>query len=514
MGLLGRNKSKSPGREQVKVNASDRYNAMHDPPPPPPTPPPSTSSRRSRPSSRGSSSSRPRGNATSTAGYQYALQAYSKTVDPNENSNVNIMPNIINNQSTANNAFVRQSQHIQGTSIPTSATNTYNRGNANRNGNGNGDNASPPQETLNAVHGGASLTYSNSESPDKTGYQHQQLNQQQQQDYNRHNSNYNNEYMQPQIQQQQPQQHLNINTNPNQILRSSSSMDDYGSSSDDDINPISPASSSSYSFPQYPGSPSTFLHQRKSNSKNHNHSNSNSLLPDYNYEPEMVDTTYAEHYGDAYTGKPIRYIYPQGYGSMRPRSRPWQIALVMFTVLAWLNVFIVGHCADRFESQNYNDDQYQNGNGNGNANDDDAAVIETKWCGNRNLYFTWVLSVALTGLSFAYCSIIGYVKARDFAVANGRSQPPGMVGKSDYYVQEELGSGAGLEAGVNFGNANGNSGSGFGGNAGEGEIGVTSYQNEAGVKVKQTIYQADGTPRFFGGQIYKPTQAAVSLTSR
>ena len=99
-------------------------------------------------------------------------------------------------------------------------------------------------------------------------------------------------------------------------------------------------------------------------------------------------------------------------------------------------------------------------------------------------------------------------------MANGRSQPPGMVGKSDYYVQEELGSGAGLEAGVNFGNANANSGSGFGGNAGEGGIGVTSYQNGAGVKVKQTIYQADGTPRFFGGQIYRPTQAAVSLTSR
>jgi hypothetical protein len=428
MGLLGRNKSKSPGREQVKVNASDRYNAMHDPPPPPPTPPPSTSSRRSRPSSRGSSSSRPRGNATSTAGYQYALQAYSKTVDPNENSNVNTMPSIVTskNQSTAN-AFVRQSQLAQGTSVPASlltsngninarATNAYSRGNANRNGNRN--NASPPQETLNAVHGGACLTYSNSGSPDKTGYQHQQLNQQQQQDYNRHNSNYNNEYMQPQTQPQQqqpqpqPQHHLNINTNPNPILRSSSSMDDCGPSSDDDINPISPASSSSYSFPQYPGSPSTFLHQRKSNSKNHNHnhSHSNSFLPDYNYEPEMVDTTYAEHYGDAYTGKPIRYIYPQGYGSMRPRSRPWQIALVMFIALAWLNVYIVGHCADRFESQNYNDDQYQNANDNDNynANDaDDAAVIETKWCGNRNLYFTWVLSVALTGLSFAYCSIIG-----------------------------------------------------------------------------------------------------------
>jgi len=30
-------------------------------------------------------------------------------------------------------------------------------------------------------------------------------------------------------------------------------------------------------------------------------------------EPEMVDTTYAEHYGELYTNKPIRYIYPEGY---------------------------------------------------------------------------------------------------------------------------------------------------------------------------------------------------------
>jgi len=523
---LLRKKPKSPAKEQGKVTVSDRYNAMQDPPPPPPPPPPSSAAPRPSSSSprRSTSSSRRRGNATSAAGYQYAVQAYGKTVDPKDNLNVNTMPTISSSKNTNNNhadqqhhqstttatsASVRQQSHIQGTSVPASllaskdninTSATYSRGNTNHN-----RNMASPQETLDEVHGISPLTYSHSESPDKTGYQHNQ----QQHDYDNHNSNYNNEYVQPQQQQQQQQhqqqQHhpLNINTNTNTNpteLQSSSTMDDYDSF-DDDLSPVSP-SSSSYSFPQYPGSPSTFLHQRKSNSNRHNHDHSKSFLPDYNYESEMVDTTYAEHYGDAYTGKPIRYIYPQGYGSMRPRSRPWQISLVMFTVLAWLNVFIVGHCADRFEAQNYNDDQYQNDDAN--ANDDDAVAIEAKWCGNRNLYFTWVLSVALTGLSFAYCSIIGYVKARDFAVANGRSQPPGMVGKSDYYVQEELGSGAELGAAINFGN----------GNAGEGGIGVTSYQNGAGVKVMQTIYQADGTPRFFGGQIYKPTQAAVSLTSR
>jgi len=185
---------------------------------------------------------------------------------------------------------------------------------------------------------------------------------------------------------------------------------------------------------------------------------------------------------------------------MRPRSRPWQIALILCAAFAWLNVFIVGHCSDRFDWEQYDDDKYQN-----QQIDDDAVKIETRWCGSRTLYFGWVLSVALTGLSCAYCSIIGYVKARDFAVANGRSQPPGMVGKSDYYVklEEELG----LEGSRRFG-GNGN---------GDSSAGYSSYQEDgSGNKgtMKKTIYQADGTPRFFGGQIYKPTQAAVSLTSR
>ncbi len=210
----------------------------------------------------------------------------------------------------------------------------------------------------------------------------------------------------------------------------------------------------------------------------------------------MVDVTYAEHYGDLYTGKPIRYIYPQGYGAMRPRSRPWQIALVSCGVCAWLNVFIVGHCSDRFDWEAYNDDQ-----GNNHYFDDDAMKIETRWCGSRPLYMMWFCSVIVTGLSCAYCSVIGYVKARDFAIANNRSQPPGMTGKSDYYVQleEEWR----IEGNRRFSKKDG---------------GYTTYQGDdmsaQESTLKKTIYQADGTPRFFGSQIYKPTQAAVSLTSR
>jgi hypothetical protein len=287
---------------------------------------------------------------------------------------------------------------------------------------------------------------------------------------------------------------------------SSSTMDDYRDSfsmEDDDNNTTRSYSSyhtspslaphpKSLSLPQYPGSPANSLHQRRQ-----------SLDLSKSQEPEMVDATYSEYYGALYTGKPIKYIYPQGYGSMRPRSTPWKISIILFGVFAWLNVFIVGHCANGFKWQQQNDDKYQNDNDGGQT--DDAVVMESRWCGSRTLYFTWVLSVALTGVSFAYCSIIGYVKARDFAVANGRSQPPGMVGKSDYYVQmEEVVQG--LEGGRRF------SGSGGGSFQGGGVSNANVSAN--GVPLKTTIYQADGTPRFFGGQIYKPTQAAVSLTSR
>jgi hypothetical protein len=471
MGFMGRRgKSKSPKKQRV---VSNDYNAM----------PSSIAASSSRSPGRNSN-----GNAASTAGYQYAMRDYKNSTDhANANANSNfkdgsqprqgIRP-IPTASSFLSPTATPLARNIQGTDVPAaslinssstnirSSSNNDDSGNYNANANTNTNAASSERhDNLNTIQG-ASLNYSESQSPKKSD-----------------NASYQ--------QQQQQREHSNLFQAHEHKVNSSSTMDDYLQSSSEDnflSSPISPASSS-YSFPQYPGSPATFLHQRK-----HNSSHSSA----YQYEPEMVDTTYSEHYGNAYTGNSIRYIYPQGYGSMRPRSRPWQIALIMFTVLAWLNVFIVGHCADRFDSQNYNDDKYQN------VNDDDAIVIETRWCGSRNLYFTWVLSVALTGLSFAYCSIIGYVKARDFAVANGRSQPPGMMGRTDYYVQEEF---SGNNMDVRFG--------GNGDEEIEGTGGVNSYQHgTAGTKVKQTIYQADGTPRFFGGQIFKPTQAAVSLTSR
>jgi hypothetical protein len=182
----------------------------------------------------------------------------------------------------------------------------------------------------------------------------------------------------------------------------------------------------------------------------------------------MPDSTYRESYGDAYVGAPIKYIYPSGYQSMRPRGGPWKLSIAICVLFTWLSIFIVGHCSDR-ASQSYYEQLH----------DDDLYVIETRWCGSRLLYLMWVMSMLITGLAAAYCSVIGYIKMRDFAVANTRSQPPGMVGKSDYYVS--------LSA---------------------------DNQSTASSSYQRTIYQADGEPQFWGGHIYRPTQAAVAVTNR
>lgn len=206
---------------------------------------------------------------------------------------------------------------------------------------------------------------------------------------------------------------------------------------------------------------------------------------DYPPSIEMPDATYEEEYGDAYIGGPIRYVYPSGYQSMRPRSGPWKLSIVICLLFTWLSVFIVGHCSDRVDSDV---SQY-----NQNEIDDDTLVIETRWCGSRLLYMMWVISMLVTGLAAAYCSIIGYIKVRDFAVANSRSQPPGMAGKTDFYAQ--------VDDAAPFPILESSS---------HGSFAPSHHKNHYHVP----IYQADGNPQFWGGHIYRPTQAAVAITSR
>lgn len=189
---------------------------------------------------------------------------------------------------------------------------------------------------------------------------------------------------------------------------------------------------------------------------------------------EMPESTYEEYYGEAYTGQPMKYIYPSGYQSMRPRSCPWKLSIIVCLSFTWLSIFIVGHCSDQVDQSQYRNDEI----------DDDGLVIDIRWCGSRPLYLMWVASMLITGLSAAYCSVIGYIKVRDFAVANSRSQPPGIVDtKSDFYVQIE--------------------------------DGISPTQSEGSmVSYRKSIYQSDGTPQFWGAHISKPTQAAVAVTSR
>ena len=220
-------------------------------------------------------------------------------------------------------------------------------------------------------------------------------------------------------------------------------------------------------------------------------------------EPPMPDSTYEEWYGDAYVGGPIKYIYPSGMHTMRPRSGPWKLSIVVCLLFTWLSIFVIGHCSDKAAEQydgfyNYNANYNNNGNDDANNADGqgqqyryvDTNDIDLKWCGSVLLYWMWVISMLITGLATAYCGVIGYIKVRDFAVANSRSQPPGVaVGKSDYYVQ-------------------------IGNSSAPGNGSVRAGHQVHPSQYQPTIYQADGTPQFWGNQIYRPTQAAVAITSR
>jgi hypothetical protein len=238
---------------------------------------------------------------------------------------------------------------------------------------------------------------------------------------------------------------------------------------------------------------------------------------------------YEETYGDAYVGGPIRYLYPSGYQSMRPRSCPWKISIAVCLLFTWLSVFIVGHCSDRVASASeefydsngataYYDDQFQR----------QAYILRTRWCGSRPLYWLWVTSMLVTGLAAAYCGVIGYIKVRDFAVANMRSQvlPPthhrhGAAGPSpfgfggdkyDHYVRigdspldsYARGLGKNVAAADYYYNLEEAASS----------VAGTSASGSGSGHYRPSIYQSDGTPQFWGAHIYRPTQAAVAVASR
>ena len=251
------------------------------------------------------------------------------------------------------------------------------------------------------------------------------------------------------------------------------------------------------------------------------------------------DAIYEEQYGDAYIDQLPKYLYPSGYQSMRPRSGPWKLSIFIFCLFLWLSVFIVGHCYDRGKEQfnnGQNNNNYNNRNNNYNNNgdaaeddayleevDDDAIFMEARWCGSKLLHFMWMISVAITVLAMSYCSIIGYVKVRDVAVANGRSQPAGTFHggdggegnsgwKSDYYSKLDNVSSSTRNGGENKTNNCSNDEQSEGGSNNK-EM-YSSYQAGGGGRYIPSIYQSDGMPQFLGGHIYRPTQAAITMTNR
>jgi len=85
----------------------------------------------------------------------------------------------------------------------------------------------------------------------------------------------------------------------------------------------------------------------------------------------MPDSAYEEWYGDAYLGGPIKYLYPAGYQSMRPRGGPWRLSIGICLLFTWLSVFIIGHCSDQVDQSLYGDA--------------DQVAIQTRWCGSKLL---------------------------------------------------------------------------------------------------------------------------------
>jgi hypothetical protein len=244
--------------------------------------------------------------------------------------------------------------------------------------------------------------------------------------------------------------------------------------------------------------------------------------------------TYEETYGDAYTGGRMVYVYPSGYQSMRPRSCPWKLSIIVCLLFTWLSIFIVGHCADQFdyeafiesiknnsnnaEQNSTSSSSYSSSSSSGGGYKIDDEAIQTQWCGSRPLYLMWVISMMITGLSASYCGIIGYIKLRDFAVANSRSQPTGTFeGKSDYYLRIQDNNDPSASTGTTTNQTS------YVNNASAYRLQTTysspnsaassSYHHSSNPG-NPTIYQSDGTPQFWGTYIYKPTQAAVAVSNR
>ena len=95
------------------------------------------------------------------------------------------------------------------------------------------------------------------------------------------------------------------------------------------------------------------------------------------------------------------------------------------------------------------------------------------------------------GTSCAYCSIIGYIKARDFAVGNDRSQPS-KEGRNEFYRPMK-----GKDSVQNTKRNETRNDRLYG----------QTYQ-------ESSLYQSDGNPQFLGTYIERPNQAAISAPNR
>jgi hypothetical protein len=256
--------------------------------------------------------------------------------------------------------------------------------------------------------------------------------------------------------------------------------------------------------------------------------NSNSSSPAavvFSHVPQH-SFTYNETYGYAFplgSTSDFIYEYPEGTSSLKPSLIPWRASILIMTLFIVFSVVIIGHCSDLADAQkeeeadedNNNDDQAAAAAAAAEEEEfDDEYILEQRWCGNSDLKAIWTGSLIVSLIATAYGSIIGYVRFRDYVVANCRSQTPGVTLRSDYYFIDD---------------DNSSSNAQYNGTTqqqrhekraeqrerNEEELYEQLQEQQQGHKQKAfSHYQASGEPRFKGNSIRWPSQAASHVNTR
>ncbi|GMH56733.1 hypothetical protein TrLO_g4285 [Triparma laevis f. longispina] len=219
---------------------------------------------------------------------------------------------------------------------------------------------------------------------------------------------------------------------------------------------------------------------------------SRSTSPQRPLPPSTVPFFYTDTYS---TSKNLSYIYPSSYTFLQPSTFLLRLSLALFLLSTYVCVHIVCKCAYEFEQtfgQRMMEDNGSGDNGDGSGdngsngsgssgsgdttssntiNYDNYTALELGFCSSHKIYAGYITSSIFVLLSLSYLSLAGYVKLRDYVVANARSQLGGGWERSDYYSKRNEGEGG-------------------------------------------KMWQSDGEPKWEGRRVMEPSEAAIGVNHR